>query len=72
VTNWTTENYYNNCFSKSDLQPIQVLTTDKVKNSIMSLLNVCFRTEIQRNYLWNQQKTQFLSSLRLNIEKRDR
>ena len=36
---------------------------DKVKNSIMSLLNVCFNTKIQRNYLWNQQKT-----LSLNIE----
>ena len=34
----------------------------------MSLLNVCFNTKIQRNYLWNQQKTQFHSSLRLNIE----
>jgi len=32
------------------------------------LLNVCFNTKIQRNYLWNQQKTQFHSSLRLNIE----
>jgi len=34
----------------------------------MSLLNVCFNTKIQRNYLWNQQKTQSHSSLRLNIE----
>ncbi len=34
----------------------------------MSLLNVCFNTKIQRNYLWNQQKTQSHSSLSLNIE----
>ena len=34
----------------------------------MSLLNDCFNTIIQRNYLWNQQNTQFHSSLRLNID----
>ncbi len=34
----------------------------------MSLVNDCFNTKIQRNYLGNQQKTQSHSSLRLNIE----
>ena len=28
----------------------------------MSLLNVCFNTKIQRNYLWNQQNTSFIQA----------
>jgi hypothetical protein len=55
-------------FVNLTLQPIQVWTTDEVKNIIMSLLNNCFNTKKQRHCLWNQQKFQFHSILKLNID----